>query len=127
MNENNIAAVVVDSAVQVHRTLGPGLLETVYETALAFELDRRGLSVRRQVAIPVVYEGVKLEDGFRADMIVGERVIVEVKSLEAVPPVAYKILLTYLRLSDRRLGLMLNFGEETMRDGIKRIVNRLQE
>lgn len=125
MKENEIAAIIVDAAVKVHTSLGPGLLETVYETVLAYELRARGLRVERQRPIPVVYEEVKLEDGFRADLIVEGKVIVEIKSLELVPPVAYKILLTYLRLADMRLGLLVNFGESLVKDGIKRVANKL--
>ncbi len=125
MSENEISAIIVDAAFKVHSKLGPGLLESVYETVLEYELKARGLRVDRQRPIPVVYEGVKLEDGFRADLIVEGRVIVEIKSLEIVPPVAYKILLTYLRLSDLRLGLLVNFGESLIKDGIKRVVNKL--
>lgn len=125
MTENEIATEIVDAAFKVHTTLGPGLLESAYETVMVHELRSRGLRVQRQRAIPVVYEGVKLEDGFRADLIVESKVIVEIKSLELLPPVAYKILLTYLRLTDTRLGLLINFGESTIKGGIKRVVNHL--
>ncbi|MBX7134610.1 MAG: GxxExxY protein [Fimbriimonadaceae bacterium] len=125
MDENIIAAKVLDAAFRVHTELGPGLLETVYETAMAFELTQMGLRVQRQRSIPLVYREVKLEDGFRVDLLVEGRVIVEIKSVEFVPPVVYKIVLTYLRLSDLRLGILINFGEEHLKDGIKRVVNRL--
>jgi GxxExxY protein len=127
MTENEIAKVVVKSAFKVHTLLGPGLLESVYETVLAYELQKRGLRVARQQPIPVVYEEVRIDDGFRADLIVEGRLIVELKSLEVVAPVHKKQLLTYLRLSDRRLGLLINFGSEFIKDGITRVVNGLAE
>lgn len=125
MRENEIAAKILDAAFRVHTELGPGLLESVYETALAWELVQMGFNVERQRAIPLVYRDIKLEDGFRVDLLVEGQVIVEIKSLEQVPTVAFKILLTYLRLADIRLGLMINFGEEHLKDGIKRVANRL--
>ncbi len=127
MTENQVSRVVIEAALRVHRALGPGLLEAVYESALAYELMREGLCVQRQQAIPVVYDGMQLGQGFRADLIVDGKVIVEVKSLELVPRVAYKVLLTYLRLTGMHLGLLINFGEETLRDGFKRVVNNLPE
>ncbi len=125
MTENEVATIVLNSAFKVHTALGPGLLESVYEGALAHELRSQGLVVTRQMAIPVIYNGVALEEGFRADLIVQGKVIVELKSLDIVPPVAYKVLLTYLRLADIRLGLLINFGEEHLKDGIKRVANQL--
>jgi GxxExxY protein len=127
MHETEISGLVVDTAIAIHRGLGPGLLESVYESVLAYELRKRGLEVHRQVGIPVLWEEVKLDIGFRADLIVEHKVIVEVKSIEAVAPVHTKILLTYLRLADIRLGLLLNFNEELMKDGIHRVVNKLEE
>ena len=127
MNENEIAREIVNSAFKVHTRLGPGLLESVYETVLAYELTSRGLRVVRQQPIPVVYDEIKMDDGFRADLLVESRVIVELKSLEVIAPVHKKQLLTYLRLSDRRLGLLINFGSELIRDGITRVVNNLVE
>jgi GxxExxY protein len=127
MNENQIAQQIVDAAFKVHTRLGPGLLESVYETVLAYELTSRGLRVVRQQPIPVVYDEVRMDDGFRADMIVEGRVIVELKSLEMIAPVHKKQLLTYLRLSDRQLGLLINFGSEFIKDGITRVVNNLVE
>ncbi len=125
--ENQVASVVVDAAMKIHRDLGPGLLESVYETALAYELGKRGLQVRTQVGIPVIYEGVPMGIGFRADLLVEECLIVEIKSVEALPSVAYKVLLTYLKVSGLRLGILLNFGEERMKDGIRRVVNGLPD
>ncbi|MDJ0795733.1 MAG: GxxExxY protein [Calothrix sp. MO_167.B12] len=125
MTENEIAREIVDAAYKVHTTLGPGLLESVYEAAIEYELRKRGLWVVRQVPIPVIYEEVRLEEGFRADLIVEDKVIVELKSVEAVHPVHKKQLLTYLRLADKKLGLLINFGASLIKDGISRIVNGL--
>jgi GxxExxY protein len=127
MTENEIAREIVSAAFKVHTRLGPGLLESVYETVLAYELTSRGLRVVRQQPIPVVYDEVKMDDGFRADLLVESRVIVELKSVEVIAPVHKKQLLTYLRLSDRRLGLLINFGSELIKDGITRVVNNLVE
>lgn len=126
MTENEIARVIVDAAYKVHTTLGPGLLESVYEAALAYELQQRGLAVAKQVSIPVAYENVRFEEGFRADLIVEDKVIVELKAVEEVLAVHKKQLLTYLRLADKRLGLLINFGAALIKDGISRIVNRLE-
>jgi len=125
MTENEIATTVVDAAYTIHTRLGPGLLESVYETTLAYELTKRGLTVRRQQAMPVVYESVRMDIGFRADLIVADKVIVEIKSIEAVSPVHRKQLLTYLRLTDKRLGLLINFNVELIKDGLTRVVNNL--
>jgi len=127
MNENAVAREIVDAAYQIHRRLGPGLLESVYETVLAYKLEKRGLKVERQVPVPIVYEGISFNEGFRADLIVEDKVIAELKSVETVAPVHKKQLLTYLRLADKRLGLLINFGAELIRDGISRVVNRLNE
>ena len=122
---NEISGAIVDAAYKVHTTLGPGLLESVYEAAMAYELRKRGLSVVRQVVIPVVYEEVRLEEGFRADLIVEDKIIVELKSVETIHPVHKKQLLTYLRLSNKKLGLLINFGAYLIKDGISRIANGL--
>ncbi len=127
MHENEISKAIVDSAFKVHTTLGPGLLETVYRAALAYELEKRGLRVAIERGIPAVYEEVRLELGFRADIIVENKVIVECKSIEALAPVHGKILLTYLRLADLRLGLLINFNVTLIKDGIRRVVNDLWE
>ena len=127
MTENEIATQIVDGAYKIHTTLGPGLLESVYEATLTYELTKRGLQVTRQQPIPVVYEGVHLEVGFRADLIVEGKVVVEIKSVEALAPVHKKQLLTYLRLADMRLGLLINIDTELIKDGISRVVNRLPE
>jgi GxxExxY protein len=127
MTENAIAQQIVDAAFRIHTAIGPGLLESVYETLLSHELGRRGLTALPQQSIPVVYEGIRIEAGFRADLIVEGKVIVEVKSVEAVAPVHKKQLLTYLRLADKRLGLLINFHVASIRDGITRIVNGLED
>jgi GxxExxY protein len=125
MDENEVAKVVVDAALKVHTTLGPGLLESVYEVVLTHELTRRGLEVRRQVPISIRYEGLVVEEAFRADLIVEGLVIVEIKSTEASPAVHKKQVLTYLRLSGLRLGLLINFGAPLLKDGLTRLVNGL--
>jgi len=127
MTENEIGRVVVDVAIAVHRALGPGLLESVYEAVLAYELSKRGLLVRRQVAIPVVYEGLEFDEGFRADVVVDDKVILELKSVETISHAHGKQIQTYLRLSGMKLGFLLNFGAALMKDGIKRAVNGLDE
>jgi GxxExxY protein len=125
MTENEIAKIIVDAAFKIHTTLGPGLLESVYESVLAYELKQRGLLVVRQQPIPVIYETVRLEEGFRADLLVEGKVIVELKSVEAIAPVHKKQVLTYLRLTNLKLGLLINFGDALIKDGISRIVNGL--
>jgi GxxExxY protein len=127
MSENEIGRIIVDVAFKIHTTLGPGLLESVYETVFFYELTKRGLKVLRQVAVPIVYAGLRFEEGFRADLIVEDKVIVEIKSVEQIAAVHKKQLLTYLRLADKRLGLLINFGETLIKDGISRVVNGLEE
>ena len=123
--ENDIATVVLDAAFKIHTCLGPGLLESVYEAVLAYELTNRRLGVRRQVPIPIRYEGLQFDEGFRADLLVAEKVIVELKSVDALVPVHAKQVLTQLRASGHRLGLLINFGEVHLKDGIKRLVHKL--
>jgi GxxExxY protein len=125
MTENEVATIIVDAAYTIHQRLGPGLMESVYESTLAYELGKRGLTVRRQQAMPVIYETVRMNMGFRADLMVDQKVIVEIKSIEAIAPVHRKQLLTYLRLADKRLGLLINFNVELIKEGITRVVNRL--
>ena len=127
MDENEIGKIAVDSAVQIHRELGPGLLETVYEIVLARELERRGLKIKRQVSVPIVYRDIRFDEGFRADIIVEDKVILELKSLDQIAKVHSKQVLTYLRLTGLRLGFLLNFGSPLMKDGISRVVNGLPE
>ena len=123
MNDNQISGEIIDACIKIHKALGPGLLESVYESVLAYELRKRGLEVDVQVTIPVRYEGITLEVGFRADIIVNNFLIVELKSVENILPVHKKQLLTYLRLSDKRVGLLINFNTELMKDGITRVIN----
>ena len=125
MTENEIGRYVIDSAIQLHRTTGPGLLESVYEVLLAHELESSGLNVRRQVSIPIKYNSITFDEGFRADIVVEDMVILELKSVEAVLNIHKKQLLTYLKLANLKLGYLLNFGEELMVTGITRIVNEL--
>src|SRR5262245_20113424 len=127
MHPNEISAAIIDTAIDIHRKLGPGLLESVYGAILAHELRKRGLKVETEVPIPVVWETVRLDIGFRADLIVEDAVVVELKSIEAVAKVHKKQLLTYLRIADKRLGLLINFGQELLKDGIHRVVNGLEE
>ena len=127
MTENAIAREVVDAAYRIHTTLGPGLLESVYDVVLLHELTRRGLNVVRQQPIPILYDGVRIDVGFRADLIVEDKVIVEIKSIELIAPVHKKQLRSYLKLADKRLGLLINFNVVLIRDGIVRIVNGLEE
>ncbi len=123
MDENKIGTIIVDCAIALHRDLGPGLLETVYELILARMLERHDLHVDRQVRVPIEYQGVIFEEGFRADLVVEGKVIVELKSVERVTAAHKKQLLTYLSLSGFRLGYLLNFGEALMKDGITRTIN----
>jgi GxxExxY protein len=127
MTENEIAREIVDAAFKIHTKLGPGLLESVYERVLVYELTKRGFAVLKQHPIPVIYEELEFEEGFRADLIVEGKVIVELKSIEKVAPVHKKQLQTYLRLADKRLGLLINFGACLIKEGITRIANRLDE
>lgn len=123
MKHNEISGIIVDTAMEIHKTLGPGLLEAVYRRILAYELRKRGLHVDEEKPIPVVWDGQVMDIGFRADLIVENKVIVELKSVEKLAPVFGKILLTYLRLADKRLGLLVNFGEELLKDGLVRVIN----
>ncbi len=123
MHENEIGTVIVDCAVHLHQSLGPGLLETVYEVTLARILEKRGLSVQRQIPIAIEFEGQRFDEGFRADLIVERKVIIELKSVESVHPAHKKQLLTYLRLTRMKLGYLLNFGDALMKDGITRTIH----
>ena len=127
MTENELAKIVVDAAFRIHTRLGPGLLESVYVRVLEYELKKQGLSVRREVPISFRYDELEFDEGFRADLIVEEKLILELKSVEKTSPIHSKQLLTYLKLSDMRLGLLLNFGSALMKDGIVRIVNHLPD
>lgn len=127
MTENEVARQIVDVAFKIHSTYGPGLLESVYESIMAHELNKRGLRVTRQQAIPLVHETIRMNVGFRADLVIESKVVVEIKSIEAIGPVHKKQLLTYLRLADKRLGLLINFNVELIKHGISRVVNGLVE
>ena len=127
MTENEIAKQIVDVAFHIHSTYGPGLLESVYEAIMAHELHKRGLTISQQQPIPLVHDEIRMGVGFRADLIVVKKVVVEIKSIEAIGPVHRKQLLTYLRLADKRLGLLINFNVELIKNGISRVVNQLPE
>lgn len=127
MSENEIAKLILDAAFEVHRRLGPGLFESVYESILSHELNKRGLKVQRQVPIRLSYDNLIFDEGFKADIIVDDKVIIELKSIEALHPVHKKQLLTYLRISGLKLGLLINFNESLLKNGIVRIVNGLEE
>jgi GxxExxY protein len=124
VEEEEVGKLVVDLAVQIHRDVGPGLLETVYEVILLHELLKKGLRVQRQVAVPVTYRELKFEEGFRVDLVVEDKVIIELKCVEKLSNAHKKQLLTYLRLTDKSLGYWLNFGAALMKEGITRIINR---
>jgi len=123
MHENEIGTVIIDCAIHLHQALGPGLLESVYEVTLVRQLEKRGLSVQRQVPVPIEFDGERFEEGFRADLVVEGMVIVELKSVEKANPAHKKQLLTYLRLTGMKLGYLLNFGKSLMKEGITRIIN----
>ncbi len=127
MTENEIGTLLIDAAIGVHRGLGPGLLESVYEVVLARELEVRGMQVARQVPVPIVFNGNQFDEGFRADLLVEGKVILELKSVERITPAHKKQVLTYLKLTGCKLGYLLNFGEDTMRSGITRCVCGLEE
>ena len=124
---NRVSGVVVDRAVKIHMALGPGLLESVYQRILAYELRKAGLKIETQVPIPVEWDGHVIEESFRADIIVEEKVLVELKSVESIQPVHKKQTFTYLKLAKLHLGLLINFGAPLLKDGIHRIVNELPE
>jgi GxxExxY protein len=125
MHENEISYAIRGAAFKVHTTLGPGLLESVYETALAYEMSQEEFDVQRQLGVPVVYDEIKMEQGFRMDLLVNSKVIVEIKSVDTLLDVHHKQLLTYLKLSERKLGLLINFNSVSYKDSIIRIVNGL--
>ena len=125
MSENEISSKIIGAAIEVHKQLGPGLLESTYETCLAYELKQMGLDVKQQQALPVLYKEVKLEAGYRIDLLVENKVIVEIKSVDALADIHTAQLLTYLKLKDLKLGLLINFNSVRVVDGLKRIVNNL--
>lgn len=123
MTENEIGTTVVEEAIALHRALGPGLLETVYEVILMHRLRKQGLQVERQVSISIEYDGIKFDEGFKADLIINGKVLLELKSVETIHKAHKKQLLTYLKLTGMKLGYILNFGDELMKDGITRTIN----
>ena len=125
MTENEIAQIIVNTCYNIHVELGPGLLESVYEEILTYELQNLGLKVERQKPVPVFWKGIRMDIGFRADIIVENKVIIEIKSVELLTPVHPKQLLTYLKITGLKLGLLVNFNEKLIKDGITRIVNNL--
>ncbi len=127
MTENDVAKIIVDVAYKIHTRFGPGLLESAYQALLIYELQKCGLRVTGEQPVPLDYEGVHLDVGYRADLIVEELVIVELKSVEQIAPVHKKQLLTYLKIADKRLGLLINFGDALIKNGITRVVNGLKE
>lgn len=125
VTENDLSKAIVHAAFTIHNQLGPGLLESVYEEIMYFELSKKGLSIARQKPVPVIWDTLKMELGFRADLVVENKVIIELKSVEAIAPVHYKQLLTYLKLTRLKLGILINFNENLIKNGIVRIVNNL--
>jgi len=123
VTENEVAKQILDAAFAVHTKLGPGLLESVYEVVLAYELKKRGLAAERQKSMPILYDNIRFDEAFRSDLVVNGKVIVELKSVDALLPVHAKQLLTQLRLSDLKLGLLINFGAAHLKNGIKRVIN----
>ena len=120
---NQLTSEIISSAIEVHRNLGPGLLESIYEECMVYELQKRGLAVKRQLELPVLYKSVKLEQRYRIDLLVNDEVVIELKSTDKMEPIHHAQLLTYLKLSNKRFGLLLNFNVSVMRQGIKRLLN----
>jgi GxxExxY protein len=125
VTENEISRIIIEEAIHIHRSIGPGMLETAYVHCVAYRLAKRGLIVSTQVPVPLIFEEVKLECGYRADLVVDRKVVIEVKSVEAIAPVHLAQTLTYLRFLNLKLGLLLNFNTALMKDGIRRVVNNL--
>ena len=127
MNENQLSYKIIGAAIELHRQVGPGLLESAYENALAHDLIEMGFTVKQQIPLPFVYKDIKMKVGYRVDLLVNNKVIVEIKSLESLAPVHFTQLLTYLKLSDKRLGLLINFNSKLLKENIHRMVNNLEE
>ena len=125
MNENELSKIIVNTAFKIHNQYGPGLFESVYEELMFFELSKQDLIISRQKPIPLIHETIKLEAGFRADLIIENKVLIEIKSVECLAPIHYKQVTTYLKLSNIKLGLLINFNVALIKDGIQRIVNNL--
>jgi GxxExxY protein len=126
MNENELSNLIIGCAIEVHRTLGPGFLESVYENCLLYELEENGIYVERQVELPIEYKDKNLEVGYKIDLLVENKVIIELKSVKEIQPIHVAQLMTYLKLSDKKLGLLINFNEVKLVDGLKRIANNMQ-
>jgi GxxExxY protein len=127
MKINPLSKKIIGCAIQVHKELGPGLLESAYTTCLKYELEIEGLKVRKEVPMPIIYKDIKLDHGYRIDLLVEDKIVVEIKTLETIHDVHFAQLLTYLKLGNYHLGLLLNFQVAILKDGIKRVVNNLQE
>lgn len=125
MNENELSYKIIGAALDLHKTLGPGLLESVYETALAHDLADLGLDVKKQISLPFLYKDIKMDAGFRIDLLINDKVIIEIKSVDILAPVHFAQTLTYLKLSNLKLALLINFNVKTLKEGIHRIVNNL--
>lgn len=125
MTENELSHMIIGAAIEVHKILGPGLLESAYEACLYYELEQKGLFVYQQVPVPIEYKEVKLEQGYRLDLLVENKVIVELKSVATLHPIHTAQMITYLRLSGNKLGLIINFNEDKLIDGVKRVVNKI--
>jgi len=125
MTENEISTIIIEEAVYIHRSIGPGMLESAYTYCLAYRLIKRGLFVRKEVPVPLIFEEVRLECGYRADLVIENKVVIEVKSIDAIAPIHLAQTLTYLRFLNLKLGMMLNFNSVLMKEGIKRVVNNL--
>lgn len=125
MTENELSSKIIGAAIEVHKQLGPGLLESSYEVCLVYELKLLGLNIKQQLALPIVYKDVKLDAGYRVDILVEDKVIIEIKSVDALADIHTAQLLTYLKLKDIKLGLLINFNEVLLKNGIKRIANNL--
>jgi GxxExxY protein len=125
MTENEISYKIIGIAIELHKNLGPGLLESVYENTLAYDLREAGLEVKQQVPMPLIYKEVKMDNGYRIDLLVENKVVIEIKSVEFIAPVHFSQTLTYLKLGNKKLGLLINFNTDKLKDGIQRIVNNL--
>ncbi len=125
MKENILSNIIIGCAIEVHKQLGPGLLESTYEACLAHELRRKGLNIVQQQALPVIYKGIKLEAGYRIDILAEQKVIIEIKSVDALADIHMAQILTYLKLKELKLGLLINFNSVLLKNGIKRVVNNL--
>ena len=127
MDINQLSSKIIGAAIEVHRTLGPGLLESAYEECICYELELRRIKFERQKALPIIYKGKRLDCGYRLDIVIDNKIITELKSIEKIEPIHKAQLLSYLKLSGQRLGLLLNFNVSVMKDGIVRLVNQLEE